>query len=74
MGATIDKIKGRAKQLEGKLTGDKVRAAQGKAERTKGDLESAAARAVRRAKGLIDQAAARAKAELDRANRPWRKR
>jgi uncharacterized protein YjbJ (UPF0337 family) len=41
MGALIDKIKGKAKQLEGKLTGNNVLAAQGTAEKAKGDLEGA---------------------------------
>ena len=74
MGATSDRIKGKAKQIEGKLTGDKVRATQGKAQEAKGDLEAAASRAVRRTKGRIDQAATRTKAELDRASRSRRKR
>jgi len=56
MGATIDKLKGRGKQLEGKLTGDKLRVAQGTAEKAKGDLESAASRVVRDVKGRVQRA------------------
>lgn len=50
MGATMDKIKGTAKQIEGKLTGDKVRMAQGTAQKAKGKVEGAMARAGRKAK------------------------
>jgi uncharacterized protein YjbJ (UPF0337 family) len=67
MGATIDKIKGKAKQIEGRLTGDKVRVAQGTAEKTKGDVEAAASRVVRKVKGLVDRTTTRAKVELARA-------
>jgi len=74
MGAIIDKIKGKAKQLEGRLTGDKLRVAQGRAETAKGDLESAAARAARKMKGFVDRTATRAKAGIDRASRRTRTR
>jgi len=47
MGAMSDKIKGKAKQIEGRLTGDKVREAQGSVQKTKGDVEGAASRAGR---------------------------
>lgn len=47
MGALSDKIKGKAKQVEGRLTGDRVREAQGSIQKTKGDVEGAAARAGR---------------------------
>lgn len=53
MGATADKIKGKLKQIEGKLTGDKVRMAQGTAQKTKGELESAATRVVRKTKTAV---------------------
>jgi uncharacterized protein YjbJ (UPF0337 family) len=67
MGATIDKLKGKAKQLEGKLTGDKLRVAQGTAEKTKGDVEAVASRVVRKVKGLVERTTARAKVGLARA-------
>ena len=35
----FNKLKGAAKKIEGRLTGDKVRETQGKVEETKGDLE-----------------------------------
>jgi uncharacterized protein YjbJ (UPF0337 family) len=47
MGAISDKIKGKAKQVEGRLTGDRVREAQGSIQKTKGDVEGAASRAGR---------------------------
>lgn len=38
MGEMTDKIKGKAKQLEGRLTGDKSRIAEGMVDETKGNL------------------------------------
>ena len=73
IGAIIDKLKGKAKQLEGKLTGDKVRTAQGTVEEAKGDVEIGAAyvagkvkRTASRAKRKVETAAARAKAKARR--------
>jgi uncharacterized protein YjbJ (UPF0337 family) len=68
MGAKIDKLKGRAMQIEGKLTGDRIRVAQGTAEKTKGDIEGAASRIVRKVKGTVG----RAKDAVARAVRPKR--
>jgi uncharacterized protein YjbJ (UPF0337 family) len=45
MGAIKDKIAGTAKQIEGKLTGDKARMAQGTVQKTVGALEGVASRA-----------------------------
>ena len=70
MGATSDKLKGRVKQIEGKLTGDKLRMAQGTAQKTKGDIEGAAASVVRDVKGRFG----RAKAAVTRAVRSTRAR
>ena len=39
MGGLEDEIKGRAKEVEGKITDDPARELQGKAEKTKGQLE-----------------------------------
>ena len=50
MGSTTDKIKGKAMQVEGKLTGDKVRSAQGVVEEKKGDAKGVVDRAVRKVK------------------------
>jgi uncharacterized protein YjbJ (UPF0337 family) len=63
MSANRDKITGRAKQIEGKLSGDKIRVAQGTVQRAKGDIEDAMAtfardvkRGVRRAKAGLRSA------------------
>ena len=53
MSALTNKIIGKLKQIEGKLTGDKLRVAQGTVEKTKGDVESAASRAVRIARNAV---------------------
>jgi uncharacterized protein YjbJ (UPF0337 family) len=39
MGEMIDRAKGKAKQLEGELTGDRLRKGQGVAEQVKGNLK-----------------------------------
>ena len=60
MGTLIDKIRGKAKQLEGKLTGNNVLVARGIAEKAKGDLEGVASRIpreMRRAvRGVVNRA------------------
>jgi uncharacterized protein YjbJ (UPF0337 family) len=74
MGALIDKIKGKAKQLEGRLTGNRVLAAQGTAEKAKGDLEGAASRVARQVKRAVRGMTGRAKAALARSDRGTRAR
>ena len=59
MGATKDKIVGKAKQVEGRLTGDKVRETQGSARKAKGDVEGAVDKAKYRARAKIDEMKAR---------------
>ena len=39
MGELIDKVKGKAKQVEGSITGDRGRQAEGLVEEKKGDLK-----------------------------------
>ena len=56
MGATRDKLKGRGKQIEGKLTGDKLRTVQGTVQRKKGEIEGVASRAVRAVKARVRRA------------------
>ncbi|HET9990049.1 MAG TPA: hypothetical protein VFQ65_16075 [Kofleriaceae bacterium] len=68
MGATSDKLKGRGKQIEGKLTGDKLRTAEGTVQRKKGELEAAASRVVSDVKDRVG----RAKDAVTRAVRPKR--
>lgn len=67
MGATSDKLKGKAKKMEGRLTGDRVREAQGGLEEKKGDVEGAFQRARNRARARIDEA--RAKRAAKKATR-----
>lgn len=74
MGALIDKIKGKAKQLEGRLTGNSVLVAQGTAEKAKGDLEGAASRVARQVKRVVRGMTSRAKAALTRSDRGTRAR
>ena len=56
MSGTMDKLKGNGKQIEGKLTGDKVRVAEGTAQKAKGDVEGAVSRVVRKVKARVQRA------------------
>lgn len=53
MGAMTDKIKGKLKKTEGRMTGDKLRTAQGAATEKKGDVRGAVNRASRRVKAGV---------------------
>jgi uncharacterized protein YjbJ (UPF0337 family) len=55
MAAIKDKIVGKAKQVEGRVTGDKAREAQGSARKAKGDVEGAVDRTKFRARAKIDE-------------------
>jgi uncharacterized protein YjbJ (UPF0337 family) len=55
MGSISDKIKGKAKQVEGRVTGDKVRETQGSAQKTKGNVEGKLESAKLRARAKIDE-------------------
>jgi uncharacterized protein YjbJ (UPF0337 family) len=61
MGAIADRIKGKAKQMVGKLTGDKTQTARGTARKAKGDISGAMARGVRKTKGAARRIARRTK-------------
>ena len=74
MGAIMDKIKGKAKEIEGRLTGDRIRQGQGKAEKAKGDVEGAASRAARKVKGGARRVKAKVTAKVDRARTSVRSR
>lgn len=67
MSAIGDKIKGKMKQIEGRLTGDKVRTAQGTTEKTKGDVKAKASRVKMQAKAKGREVKARAKASVNRS-------
>ena len=55
MGAMSNKLKGKAKKIEGRITGDRVREAQGKVQESIGDVEGRASRTKARAKAKIDE-------------------
>jgi uncharacterized protein YjbJ (UPF0337 family) len=65
MGAIKDKIVGKAKQVEGRLTGDKLREAQGSARKTKGDVEGKLAGAKLKARAKIDEMKIKGRAKID---------
>ena len=74
MGSIIDKPKGKAKEIEGRVTGDKLRTAQGKAGMAKGEVKGIAERAaskvkagVSRAKSKLQRGPAKANARTSRA-------
>lgn len=50
----MDKLKGKAKEAVGKLTGDRRKEAEGRTDRTKGKAEDAMGGAGDRAKGVKD--------------------
>lgn len=54
MGAITDKLKGKAKKLEGRLTGDRVREAQGSIEEGVGKVEGAIEGAIGRVRRRVD--------------------
>ena len=67
MGSMMDKIKGKAKEIEGRVTGDKLRTAQGKAGQARGEVKGVGERVaakvksgVSRAKGKIQRGRAKA--------------
>jgi len=71
MGATTDKIKGKAMKAQGRMTGDRARTATGQFEEAKGKLKSAVKRGVRKAKRVVRRARirtgiAKAKAKASR--------
>ena len=66
MSAIKDKIAGKLKQVEGRLTGDKVRTAQGTAEKGMGDVKAGASRVASKAKNGARQVKARGQAKTAR--------
>jgi uncharacterized protein YjbJ (UPF0337 family) len=55
MAGTGDKIVGKAKELEGKLTGDEVREGQGKAQQTQGTVKQKGQALKDQAEGAVRQ-------------------
>lgn len=56
MSAISDKIKGKAKQIQGKVTGNRARTAEGKAQEAAGEVEGMAARARRKVQRGVSRA------------------
>lgn len=54
MGEIIDRAKGKAKQIEGELTGDRARKAAGLVDQIKGNLKGVAHKAESAAKNIAD--------------------
>jgi uncharacterized protein YjbJ (UPF0337 family) len=65
MGAIKDKIAGTAKKVEGRLTGDKVRSAQGSVQKTKGDVEGKLDKAKFRGRAKLEEMKLRGRAKID---------
>lgn len=55
MGKILDKVKGKLMKAEGKVTGDKVRQAQGSFEDTKGDVKGAVERVKNKVGATLDK-------------------
>lgn len=55
LSAGMDKAKGKAEEVVGRMTGDEEKVAEGKAEQAKGDLKSAAEQAKDAAKDAFDR-------------------
>ena len=69
MGAITDKVKGKLMKAEGKVTGDKVRSAQGSAVEAKGKVRGAVERGVAKAKGKMAEVKARGRMAKGKASR-----
>jgi len=61
MGKIIDKVKGKLMKAEGKVTGDRVRQAQGAVEDTKGDIKGGLAKVKRGVKRVMSKASSKVK-------------
>jgi uncharacterized protein YjbJ (UPF0337 family) len=61
MGATAMKIKGKLKEIEGKVTGDRVRQAEGKVEEVAGKIGASVRSGVRKAKLKVANMTAKTK-------------
>ena len=63
MASITDKLKGKAKRAEGRVTGDRVREAQGAIEEKKADIEGAFERTRDRARARMNEVKARRSAK-----------
>ncbi len=69
MGTTTDKFKGKAKRIEGQVTGDKLREAQGVAEELTAEVKSTVETIAHAAKDLAGKASKRLEDLAQRAAR-----
>lgn len=69
MGKIIDKVKGKLMKAEGKVTGDKVRQAQGSAVDTKGDIEGGIDKVKDGVKNVADKVASKVRGVKNKASR-----
>lgn len=69
MGKIIDKVKGKLMKAEGKVTGDKVRQAQGSFEDTKGGVKGGIDRVKRGAKNAMSRASNKVSSMRGKAKR-----
>lgn len=72
MGATGERIKGKAMKAEGKLTGDRVRRGQGAIKEARGEAKAIVARATRKVKAAVRNAKARMSRAGNKARKPRR--
>ena len=68
MGAIIDRIRGKAKKTEGRLTGNRVREAEGIGTETKGKVKSAVNRVADKARASVSRAKGKARRSRAKAN------
>lgn len=69
MGKIIDKVKGKLMKAEGKVTGDKVRQAQGSFEDTKGDVKGGIDKVKRGAKRMANKVSSKVRGAKNKASR-----
>ena len=74
MGAMMNKVKGRLKKVEAKITGSRARRAEGNIQESVGDVELAGESAVENVKAGVSRAKAKAKSGLARAGKRTPKR
>jgi uncharacterized protein YjbJ (UPF0337 family) len=73
MRGTGDKIKGKAMKAEGKLTGDRMRRAQGAMKSAKGEARGIVSRAARKVKSAVQTAKARVTSRVRAGKKTARK-
>jgi uncharacterized protein YjbJ (UPF0337 family) len=69
MGTTTEKYKGKAKRIEGQVTGDKLREAQGVAKELTAEVKNTVDTIAKAAKDLARKASKRVESLADRATR-----